>query len=441
MRKYDIAIIGSGVGGFASASALIEAKKTVVMIEEDVWGGTCPNHGCDPKKILLSGAETIEQNIQLKGKGITEVPSINWGQLMEFKRSFTNPFPDNFKTNAEDLGIDTIKGTATFLNKNQIQVNDEIIEANNFIIATGQRPSLLNIEGKEYMNTSTDFLELDELPKSMVFLGAGYITFELASIANLAGSDVTIIHHNHRPLKGFDENYVSDLVSSMKDKGIHFAFDVDIKKVSKEDDKYTLSGNDYSLQTDYVVCAAGRVPNIEDLNLEKANVTYDKRGVQVNEFMQTSNPSIYACGDVVIKKQPKLTPVASFEGSYVASKILDDTTKAINYPAITTIVYSSPKLAKVGIDISEAKEQPDKYSINEIDMTSWFTYRRMNEPIAKATLIFENKKLVGAYTLSNQADTLINYLTILIDKKITKEDIQQMILGSPTVASDLLHLF
>lgn len=440
MKNYDVVVIGSGVGGSAAVYALKDGGKSVALIEEDLWGGTCPNRGCDPKKVFVAGMEAAERSNQMAGKGLAPVHSIDWPELLAFKRTFTDPFPEAFRKNAQDHGIDTIVGSAEFINDTQIKVNGEIIEADNYIIAAGQRPGILDIEGKEYLKTSTDFLEMEQLPEKMTFLGAGYIAFELAAIANAAGSDVTIVHHNSDPLKGFDAGLVSDMIKAYQEKGIHFVFDVTIEKVSKEKENFLLTGNNYSAKTNCIICATGRIPNTEKLHLEAADIKYDRHGITVNEFMQTTNPSVFACGDIVSKKQPKLTPVAKFEGNYVAKKIFEDSLGAISYPPIASAVYGSPKLAAVGILISDTKNAPEKYSIREIDMTQWFTYRRIGETVSKAKLIYENGRLAGASALSSQADDLINYLAIMIGRGITKQEIGDMILGSPTIASDLYDL-
>lgn len=440
MEKYDVVIIGAGPGGFTAAYALNKGNKRVAIVEEDLWGGTCPNRGCDPKKIFVSGMEAVERINQLAGKGFIPVNSIRWPELAAFKRTFTDSFSGSFRKKLQNRGIETIEGTAKFLNSKQIQAGKQVIEADAFIIATGQRPGIPDIEGKEFLKTSTDFLDLENLPPRITFLGAGYISFELASIANAAGSKVTIIHHNDRPLKGFDGDLVSDMVEAFKKKGIRFVFNTDIRKVSRRGGQLLLTGSEYSETTDYIVCATDRIPNIEKLGLENAGVESGRRGIFVNEYLQTSNPAIFACGDVVDKKQPKLTPVATFEGNYAAGKILDTSLAGISYPPVVSIVYGSPKLAEVGITVSEAKSAPEKYEIREIDMTGWFNYRRMNEPVSRARLVYEGGQLRGACILNNEADDLVNYLAILIEKGITREEMGHMILGSPTIAADLRHL-
>ncbi|MFV0559990.1 MAG: dihydrolipoyl dehydrogenase family protein [Enterococcus sp.] len=440
MEKYDVVIIGSGVGGLTAAYALHAVGKSVAVIENNLWGGTCPNRGCDPKKVLLSGVEARDRVNQLQKKGFNELPPMKWKEIEAFKRTFTDPVSDSRKSGFAAAGIMTFEGTATFIDETHIQVDEQIIEGKQFLLATGQRPALLPIEGKEYLKTSTDFLSLAEMPKTVVFIGGGYISFELATIAQAAGANVHIIHHNQKPLKAFDASLVKELVKQVESRGITVHLDTEVKKITKKEKEYFLELTQGTLVTDLVFSAAGRIPNCEELHLENAHVVYDAKGILVDTYLRTTNPAIYACGDVLKKNVPKLTPVAIFEAAYVAKVMSDEVHEPIHYPSIPTIVYGSPKLAQVGVTTQEA-EKSSLYTIERKDMTDWFTYSRINEPIAQATLIYTaENKLVGASLLSSQADELINYLALVIDQKITSKQIEQMIMGYPTVASDLDYL-
>lgn len=439
MEKFDVIVIGSGVGGMACANPLQNAGKKVAVVEMDLWGGTCPNRGCDPKKVLIGAVEAKTQVRQLQGKGFNNQPKIDWPQLMAFKKTFTDPAPESFQRSLNAAGIETIKGQASFVSQDTLRVGTRQLQAKDIIIATGQRPSLPEIPGAELLHTSTDFLSLSTLPHEMIFLGAGYITFELATIAAACGSQVTIIHHNNRPLKAFDEMLVQEMTTQMAAKGIKFEWDTEITAALTDgNNRVQLRTDDEKSYTaDYVVAATGRIPNIEGLSLEKAGVAVNRGGIAVDEFLQTNVSHIYACGDVVAKRRPKLTPVATFEGSYVASRILGETA-AINYPLIPTIVYGSPKLAETGQTIAN----PDAGETETVmDLTQWFTYRRVNEDIAKVKLVKNTEgMLIGASVLSERADDMINYLTFCIQQKLTTEDLTKMIMGYPTLASDLSYL-
>ncbi|MGP5428014.1 dihydrolipoyl dehydrogenase family protein [Enterococcus malodoratus] len=439
MEKYDAIVIGSGPAGNSAAYGLKEQGKKVAIIESDLWGGTCPNRGCDPKKMLMSGVEAQKRIETMLGKGFDQTPKIVWEDLMTFKKSYTDFVPQNTKEGLDAAEIDRYQGQASFLNANQIVVNDQELSANQFLIATGQRPAVLSIDGQDLLQSSTDFLDLNHLPKKMAFIGAGYIAFELAVITSAAGSEVHIIHHNDRPLKEFDQELVNDLVEHMKADGIQFHFNVNTKSVELMHPNYRITGENFELVVDMVIGATGRIPNVEGLNLEKAGVSYDKRGIKVDEHLRTTQQNIFACGDVIAKKQPKLTPVAGFEAGYVVNAMNGDT-EAIDYPLIPTIVFGDQRLARIGLSERELADHPEKYHSETTDLSSWYTYHRINDQGAKIKIIYdEDDKIVAITCLSQLADEVINYLLIILTKKMSHEEVEKYIFAYPSPGSDLSY--
>lgn len=439
MEKYDAIVIGSGPAGNSAAYGLKEQGKKVAIIESDLWGGTCPNRGCDPKKMLMSGVEAQKRIETMLGKGFDQTPKIVWEDLMTFKKSYTDFVPQNTKEGLDAAEIDRYQGQASFLDANQIVVNDQELSANQFLIATGQRPAVLSIDGQDLLQSSTDFLDLNHLPKKMAFIGAGYIAFELAVITSAAGSEVHIIHHNDRPLKEFDQELVNDLVEHMKADGIQFHFNVNTKSVELMHPNYRITGENFELVVDMVIGATGRIPNVEGLNLEKAGVSYDKRGIKVDEHLRTTQQNIFACGDVIAKKQPKLTPVAGFEAGYVVNAMNGDT-EAIDYPLIPTIVFGDQRLARIGLSERELDDHPEKYHSETTDLSSWYTYHRINDQGAKIKIVYdEDDKIVAITCLSQLADEVINYLLIILTKKMSHEEVEKYIFAYPSPASDLSY--
>lgn len=439
MEKYDVIVIGSGPAGNSAAYALKEQGKKVAIIESDLWGGTCPNRGCDPKKMLMSGVEAQKRIATMVGKGFDQTPKIIWEELMAFKKEYTDYVPQNTKKGLDTTGIDSFEGQAEFIDANHIKINEQRLAAKQFLIATGQRPTRLPIKGKDLLQTSTDFLEFEHLPKKIAFIGAGYIAFELAIIANAAGSEVHIIHHNDRPLKEFDYELVMDLVEHMKSAGIQFHFNIETTAIESLHSQYQINGERFELMVDCVIGATGRIPNLEGLNLEKAGVDYDKKGIKVDDHLRTTQPNIFACGDVLAKNQPKLTPVASFEAGYVA-KAMNGASDLIDYPLIPTIVFGDQRLARVGLSEKELTEHSANYHSQTIDLSSWYTYRRINDQGAKIKFVYDETDTIVAITcLSQIADELINYLLIILSKKMNHEEIEKYIFAYPSPASDLSY--
>lgn len=443
-EHFEVIVIGSGVAGKSIAMGLASSEKQVAIVEEDLWGGTCPNRGCDPKKVLLSAVEAKDKANQLSGKGVKEEIHINWPDLMAFKQTFTDPVSEQSKKGLEDTGVTTLTGSAQFTSQNTIQVGESVVEADQFIIATGARPRILDLPGSEHFLTSDDFLSLPDVPDTLTFVGGGYITFELASIANAAGADVHVIQHNDTPLKAYNQSFVQELMNQLESKGVTFHLNTDVAEIKKTDQGYYLTDKqDFELTTDLVFAATGRIPNSDTLNLEAAGVDYDKGGILVDQHLRTSNPSIFALGDVLSKKEPKLTPVSSFESSYLLNYLTDKTDQPIVYPTIPTIVFTSPKLAHIGVTTEEAEKHPDYYEASTIDTSKWFSYSRVNEPVSKVSIVTEKEsgQLVGAACLNNEADQLINYFSFLINRQIKKEELSTMMFAYPSIGSDLSSLY
>lgn len=443
-KQFDSVVIGSGVAGMGVASGLAAAGKKVAIVEEDLWGGTCPNRGCDPKKVLLSAVEARNKAVQLQEKGLDTVPKINWPELMAFKETFTRPVPEQSKDSLQSSDVETFYGSASFTSQQTLQVNDDELAADQFIIATGARPSFLDIEGKEHFLTSNDFLSLPEMPKTITLVGGGYIAFEFAAIASAAGSEVHLIQHNDRPLKAFDKEHVELLMKQLEVKGVIFHLNRDITKITAVENGFTITDDlDFQLNSDLVFCTTGRIPNTEALQLDNVGVDWDKKGVIVNDFLQTSNPSIFALGDVLSKKQPKLTPISTFEANYLVSYLSGKLTQPISYPSIPTMVFSAPKLAQVGVSPEIASDNKSAYEVSSIDATKWFSYSRLNEPISKVKVVTDKETgfLVGAACLNNEADELINYFSWMIDQKMTADELSQKVFAYPTIASDLSYFY
>lgn len=282
------------------------------------------------------------------------------------------------------------------------------------------------------------------MPKTITFVGAGYIAFEFAAIAVAAGAEVHIIQHNSTPLKAYDQEFVREAMSQLEANGVSFHLDTTITRIEKHSNNFILTdGEAFELKNDLVFGTTGRAPNIEELNLERAGVNYDRHGISVNDHLQTTNTRIYAAGDVLSKTIPHLTPVASFEARYLLSKFLDGQDTPIEYPPIPSIVFTTPKMAQVGVSVSKVQEQKKHYDIATIDATPWFSYSRLDEPVSKVKLVLEKETnlLVGATCINNEADVLINLFNLLIQQKMTYTDLTNTLFAYPSIASDLTSFY
>ena len=443
MQSFDLIVIGTGSAGKTVAEAARQDGKTVAIIDRLPFGGTCSQRGCDPKKVLVGAAEIIARSGQLVGKGIKAQASIDWPELIQFKKTFTDSIPERTVKQFLDEKIAIFHGVATFLSPNTVRVGNNELRAEHIVIATGQRPKTLNIPGEELLTDSTGFMELEQLPATIVMIGGGYIAFEFAHIAARAGAKVTILHQGKRPLEGFDVDLVKLLVKAMEAIGIQIILEANVTSIEGQAGnmsvQYKRQGEMHSVVTQLAVHAAGRVANVDELALEKAGVEVDGKGVSVNEYLQSvSNSAVYACGDAANKGLP-LTPLASYEGKIVANNILKPNKQTYANDAVPSAVYTIPALSSVGLTEEQAIQQGRKVVVTFQETTDWYTSRRINEEFAafKTLVDAETGQVVGAHVLGSGSDELINLFTLAMKHRISAKDLGDILFAYPTHGSDV----
>ncbi|MBI2402693.1 MAG: NAD(P)/FAD-dependent oxidoreductase, partial [Gemmatimonadetes bacterium] len=362
-EAFDLIIIGTGSGGSAPAYRCRSAGWRVAVVDELPYGGTCALRGCDPKKVLVGAAELADWGRRMQGRGIAGDAHISWPDLMRFKRTFTDPVPPNREQAFEKAGIATYRGSARFVSPNNLSVDGGVLEARHFVIAAGANPRRLGVPGEEHLVTSTDFLELDQLPARIAFVGAGYISFEFAHVARRAGAQAMIIGRGN-PLRHFDQDLVTRLVDHTRTLGIELRLDAELTAIEQAGAGYRLrvntQGRAETVEADLVVHGGGRVPNTEELDLGAANIaTAPGGGVRVNQFLQSvTNPHVYAAGDAAATPGSlPLTPVAGYEGAIVGSNLLKGNKQTPDYRGIPSVVFTVPPLAGVGLTEAQAREQ------------------------------------------------------------------------------------
>ena len=315
------------------------------------------------------------------------------------------------------------------------------------MIATGQRPADLKIPGEELLTTSDRFLELDELPKRVLFIGGGYIAFEFAHVAVRAGSEVAIVHRGARPLPSFDPYLVDALVERTRELGVDIQLGSEAEGIEKGSGHLIVRTSTSSLkrtfEADIVVHAAGRVPEIDDLNLNAAGVEWGEPGVKVNDFLQSvSNPAVYAAGDAAASGGPPLTPVAAYEGMIVAANLLKGNHQKPNYLGIPTVVFAIPPLASVGLGEREAREQGLKFKLKKEMTSSWYSSRRVGEAYSGFKVLVEEgtDRILGAHLLGSQAEEVINLFAVAMRSGMPAPDLKHMLFAYPTHGSNVPYM-
>ena len=447
-KSYDLIVIGTGSAAFAAASRCRSAGWSVAVIDSRPYGGTCALRGCDPKKVLVAAAEALHWGNRMSGRGVHPGDArIDWSELMAFKRTFTKPVPKSNEVWLAEVGIDGFHDRARFVGPTAVRVGNDDLEAKRVVIASGAVPATLAIPGEEHLTNSDDFLELDALPHRIVFVGGGYISMEFAHVSVRAGARVSVLHRGPRLLVGFDPDLADKVAQAARASGIDLRLETRVEGISRTAAGLTVEASSpagsQSLEADLVVHGAGRVAEIDDLDLAAAEIKRGKRGILVNQYLQsTSNSAVYAAGDAAETAGKPLTPVAALEGRVVAANLLNGNKARPDYSGTPTVAFTLPPIAAVGLGEEEARKQGLKFKVNDQDTSQWYSSRRMGEAYSASKVLVEEGtgRLLGAHLLGPSADELINLFALAIRHGLTAENLKDTIFAYPTHASDVGYM-
>jgi pyruvate/2-oxoglutarate dehydrogenase complex dihydrolipoamide dehydrogenase (E3) component len=441
MEKFDVIIIGGGPAGLVASKILVAFGKKTAIVERAKLGGDCTHSGCVPSKTLLKSAKAYydAKNITKYGLSSNEI-SIDTTNVLSHVRSvvdeiYSHEIPEIF----EKAGVNIIEGSASFINKSEIDVNGKTYYSSKFIIATGARAQIPNIEGLKdisYLTNENIFLQ-EKIPESLIVIGTGAIGIEMATAFNRLGSKVTILSRSNGILKSSDEELSEILLEQLKKENIDFFGNVSFEKVSENSGVKTIvvkqNSEEKIINAQEILIATGRAPNV-DLDLDNASVVFDDKGIKVNEYLQSSNENIYAIGDVSTKY--KFTHIAEQEAIVSASNIALPINKKMSYDNIGWCVYSDPELAQIGLTPKDANEQ-----YHEDVQTYKFEYKNSDRgytDVDKIGLIkvsvLKNGKIVGASILGSRAGELIHQLQLAKTFDITFDKLSKMVYLYPTYA-------
>jgi glutathione reductase (NADPH) len=441
-NTYDLVVIGTGNAGMAMALEARRAGWKIAITDELPYGGTCAVKGCIPKKVLFGAAEVIERAHALETRGISGDLHIVWPDLMRFKRTFTDPVPATKEVVLREKGIATYHGHARFLGEDTLQVGGKILKTRFTGIATGAIPRKLGIPGEEFVCASEDFLAAVSLPERIVFIGGGFISFEFAYLAAKAGSAVTILHRSGDVLKEFDPSLVGILLEVLRAAGIEIFTDMPVVSVEKNPGAFRVHAGKGGAQiyaADMVVHGAGRVPNLAELDLGRANVALDARGIAINPYLQSvSNPRVYVAGDVNARGKP-LSPVATMEGRTAAKNMIHGNTIVPEYAAVPSVVFVAPLLASVGLREDQVAKRGIPAVVHKKETADWYSNRRVGITRGGYKILTEEKtgRILGAHLLGYHADEMINLFALAIQQGLTLTDLQETVWAYPTAGYDI----
>ena len=449
MSQFDVTVIGSGPGGYVAALRCAQLGFKTALIEKySTLGGTCLNVGCIPSKALLDSSEHFENakhNFANHGIIINE-PQADLARMVARKNEVVDQTTKGINFLMDKNKVTVFEGLGSFESATQVKVtkNDgssEILETKYAIVATGSKPSTLPFItiDKERIITSTEALNLKEIPKHLVVIGGGVIGLELGSVYLRLGSQVTVVEYMDKIIPTMDGALSKELTKVLKKQGMKFMLSTGVQSVERNGDSVKITakdkkGEEVSVEGDYVLVSVGRKPFTEGLGLEKAGVELDERGrVKVNDLLQTNVANIYAIGDVV--KGAMLAHKAEEEGVFVAETLAGQKPH-INYNLIPGVVYTWPEVAGVGKTEEQLKEEGAAYKVGSFPMRALGRSRASGDIDGLIKILADEKtdEVLGVHMIGARAADLIAEAVTAMEFRASAEDISRMSHAHPTYA-------
>lgn len=448
MRHFDYICIGAGSGGIASANRAAMYGKKVALIEVNQLGGTCVNVGCVPKKVMWYGAqiaEMISKYASDYGFDIS-VNHFDWKTLVASRQAYITRIHGAYDKALASNNVTVIHAFAQFVDNKIVKVGNEEITADHILIATGGSPSIPEIPGAELGIDSNGFFELQEQPKRVAIIGAGYIAVELAGVLHSLGSETHLVVRKESPLRTFDPMLIDALTDQMEKDGLRLHTQSIPERVQKDDDGalHIHFENGTKLEVDCLIWAIGRKPATATINLHSAGVETDDRGnITVDEFQNTSTKGIYAVGDNIGKVD--LTPVAVKTGRQLSERLFNNKPDAkMDYTMVPTIVFSHPPIGTIGLTEPEAIKEYGQESITTYtsSFTAMYTAVTSHRQMTKMKLICAGaeERVVGLHGIGYAMDEILQGFAVAIKMGATKADFDACTAIHPTSSEEYVTM-
>lgn len=439
-EHYDFIALGGGNAGLGASTTAAAAGRKVALVDPTEIGGLCALGGCNPKKVLVRATDVLQEVRDAGEHGIaTGEPRIDWNRVIDRKHRFTDPATRNAERGLAESGVELIRGQPRFVGPDRLEVAGRVLSFDAIVVATGSTPTPFSFPGAEHVRTSDDILELREVPRSLAIIGAGAVAFEFAQAYARAGSAVHVFMRSARALRPFDEDLSARLVEHSRTLGITFHTEANVAAVTPTAVRLA-DGSEVA--ADFVLNAAGRRPQLADLDLDAAGVATTERGVTVNEYLQSpGNPRVYAAGDA--HGRLMLSPVASYEGRIVAHNILHPEAKRqADYGAIPSAVFTVPPLARVGMTAADARVAGLDVEVALQDMSASTVFRIAHAAPAWGKLVWERAsgRVLGADLYHAGADDIIHLFALAIRHGISRQQLGEMVYAYPTLTSGVAYL-
>ncbi len=444
---YDLFVIGAGSGGVRAARLSAELGARVGIAEEYRIGGTCVIRGCVPKKLLVYGSRYGSEFPDARGFGWSCANlTFDWPTLIGNVRREVDRLNGVYTRTLERAGVDRFMTHALLEDPHTVKLGDgtAAMTAKTILIATGSHPVIPDLPGREHLISSNECFLLEQLPSSIVIIGAGYIGMEFASIFRGLGAAVTVLYRGDQILRDFDMDLRDGLAEAMRNRGIDLRMDTDVASIENEGGGYRvhLKRGD-SVAAELVMAATGRMPNTSGLGLERLGVELGPNGrVVVDEFSRSSVDTIYAVGDVTDRKN--LTPVAIHDATAFAETVFNAKPTKVDYGSIPTAVFSQPELGTVGLSEEKARALHGAGAI-DIYKTSFRPLRSMvsgrdERTIMKLVVEMKTDKVLGVHILGSDAAEIVQMAAVALRLGVTKADLDKTMALHPSAAEELVTL-
>ncbi len=439
--KYDVAIIGGGPAGYTAAERAGAAGLSVVLFEKNSLGGVCLNEGCIPTKTLLYSAKTYDAIKHAPKYAIkAENPVFDMSKIIARKNKVVKKLVAGIRMKMNEHHVEVISGEA-FVEALKadgsviIKSGDVVVEAAHLVLCTGSEaiiPPIPGLDNTEYW-TSREALQAKELPESLIIIGGGVIGMEFASFFNSMGTEVHVVEMMDKILGPMDRELSEMLQTEYAKRGVKFYLEHKVTAVDGNSVQLQHGDDFLKLSADKLLLSVGRRPVIHGMGLEALHLEPFRNGLRVNEYLQTSVPTIYACGDVT--GYSLLAHTAVGEAEIAIRHILGKASKGMSYKAIPSVVYTNPEIAGVGKTEEELQAEGTPYVVKKTPMSysgRFVAENEMTNGVCKLILDTE-ERLIGAHFLGNPASELIVIAGIAIEKGMTADELRSMIFPHPTV--------
>ena len=438
--KYDVAIIGGGPAGYTAAEKAAKGGLSTVLFEKNALGGVCLNEGCVPTKTLLYSAKTYDQIKHASKYAVSaENPSFDYPKIIARKNKVVKKLTAGIRMKMKESGVEVITGEAMIQGKTDegnilFQCAEQVYEAKNLLVCTGSEsviPPIPGVNETEYW-TSREALQSKELPASLIIIGGGVIGMEFASFFNSMGTEVQVVEMLDKILGPMDKELSDMLQAEYAKRGVKFYLGHKVTGIHGQEVTVEKDGESFTLHGEKVLLSVGRRPVTKGFGLETLALEPFRNGIKVNEYMQTSLPNVYACGDITAFSLLAHTAVSEAE---VAIDHILGKARAMSYKAIPGVVYTNPEIAGVGKTEEELQACGTPYQVKKIPMAfsgRFVAENEMGNGVCKLILA-EDGTLIGAHLLGNPASELIVIAGMAIEKGMKAEEIKSFVFPHPTV--------